>query len=226
MTHLYSSHTINASDQCIWSEVRAKGSKPQTCRAFTLCWGQIIREVCRSCPSVPVGVHKLALVFSLAKCIAYTVKGLCRRGIIISIVYDCTGKRTEHNRFKCECRWCRTLPLRPSPMKILYRRELHKTTPTNFLYHVRLTYWLPLQLLWAELYLKVKGIQMGSPPEEQRRRRITQWFGFCATAARITNSRTPSSSKATFQYGKMIFFFHANVVRLLVYLFTASRIIS
>lgn len=57
------------------------------------------------------------------------------------------------------------LPLRPSPMKILYRRELHKTTPTNFLYQVRLTYWLPLQLLWAELYLKVKGIQIGSPPE-------------------------------------------------------------
>lgn len=52
-------------------------------------------------------------------------------------------------------------------MKILYRRELHKTTPTNFLYHVRLTYWLPLQLLWAELYLKVKGTQIGSPPEEQ-----------------------------------------------------------
>ncbi len=52
-------------------------------------------------------------------------------------------------------------------MKILYRRELHKTTPTNFLYHVRLTYWLPLQLLWAELYLKVKGTQIGSPPEQQ-----------------------------------------------------------
>lgn len=52
-------------------------------------------------------------------------------------------------------------------MKILYRRELHKTTPTNFLYHVRLTYWLPLQLLWAELYLKVKGTQIGSPPEAQ-----------------------------------------------------------
>lgn len=49
-------------------------------------------------------------------------------------------------------------------MKILYRRELHKTTPTNFLYHVRLTYWLPLQLLWAELYLNLKGTQMGSPP--------------------------------------------------------------
>lgn len=52
-------------------------------------------------------------------------------------------------------------------MKILYRRELHKTTPTNFLYHVRLTYWLPLQLLWAELYLNLKGTQMGSPPVEQ-----------------------------------------------------------
>lgn len=53
-------------------------------------------------------------------------------------------------------------------MKILYRRELHKTTPTNFLYHVRLTYWLPLQLLWAELYLNLKGTQMGSPPVEHR----------------------------------------------------------
>lgn len=51
-------------------------------------------------------------------------------------------------------------------MKILYRRELHKTTPTNFLYHVRLTYWLPLQLLWAGLYLNLKGTQMGSPPAE------------------------------------------------------------
>lgn len=55
-------------------------------------------------------------------------------------------------------------------MKILYRRELHKTTPTNFLYHVRLTYWLPLQELWAWLYLKEKGIQIGSPPEEQGNR--------------------------------------------------------
>lgn len=53
-------------------------------------------------------------------------------------------------------------------MKILYRRELHKTTPTNFLYHVRLTYWLPLQLLWAELYLNLKGTQMGSPPVQHR----------------------------------------------------------
>ena len=52
-------------------------------------------------------------------------------------------------------------------MKILYRRELQRTTPTNFLYHVRLTYWLPLQLLWAELYLKEKGTQIGSPPEEK-----------------------------------------------------------
>lgn len=60
-----------------------------------------------------------------------------------------------------------TSPLRPLPMKILYRRELHNTTPTNFLYHVRLTYWLPLQLLWAELYLKEKGTQIGSPPEDQ-----------------------------------------------------------
>lgn len=60
------------------------------------------------------------------------------------------------------------VPLRPFPMKILYRRELHKTTPTNFLYHVRLTYWLPLQLLWAELYLNLKGTQMGSPPVEHR----------------------------------------------------------
>lgn len=58
------------------------------------------------------------------------------------------------------------VPLRPFPMKILYRRELHKTTPTNFLYHVRLTYWLPLQLLWAKLYLNLKGTQMGSPPVE------------------------------------------------------------
>lgn len=55
-------------------------------------------------------------------------------------------------------------------MKILYRRELHKTTPTNFLYHVRLTYWLPLQLLWAELYLNLKGTQMGSPPVEHGER--------------------------------------------------------
>lgn len=60
-----------------------------------------------------------------------------------------------------------TSPLRPLPMKILYRSELHNTTPTNFLYHVLLTYWLPLQLLWAELYLKEKGTQIGSPPEDQ-----------------------------------------------------------
>lgn len=60
---------------------------------------------------------------------------------------------------------CDTLPLRPSPMNILYRSELQRTTPTNFLYHVLLTYWLPLQLLWVGLYLKVKGIQIGSPPE-------------------------------------------------------------
>lgn len=58
-----------------------------------------------------------------------------------------------------------TLPLRPSPMKILYRSELHRTTPTNFLYQVRLTYWLPLQALCVGLNLKVKGIQIGSPPE-------------------------------------------------------------
>lgn len=54
-------------------------------------------------------------------------------------------------------------------MKILYLSELHKTTPTNFLYQVRLTYWLPLQLLWPGLYLKVKGIQIGSPPAKGRR---------------------------------------------------------
>ena len=72
------------------------------------------------------------------------------------------GRLTNTSRQSCDA-----LPRRPSPMKILYRSELHRTTPTNFLYHVRLTYWLPLQPLWAELYLKVKGIQIGSPPEEQ-----------------------------------------------------------
>lgn len=74
--------------------------------------------------------------------------------------------------------WFEKVPLSPFPIKILYRRELHKTTPTNFLYHVRLTYWLPLQLLCAELYLNLKGTQMGSPPVEHgavssRRSRIT-----------------------------------------------------
>lgn len=45
---------------------------------FTLCRGQIVWEVGRACPSVPVRVHKLAVVLSLPKCVSYTVKGLCR----------------------------------------------------------------------------------------------------------------------------------------------------
>lgn len=139
---------------------------------FTLCWGQIIWEVCRAGPPVPVGVHKLAVVLSLAERVSYTVKRLCggkkKREVLVririfSIVEGLLSPKISHIRRS------HALPLRPSPMKILYRSELHRTTPTNFLYHVRLTYWLPLQLLWAGLYLKVKGTQIGSPPEEQRR---------------------------------------------------------
>ena len=53
------------------------------CNLFTLCWGQMIWEVGRTCPPVPVGVHKLAVVLSLAKCVSYTVKRLCGGSDII-----------------------------------------------------------------------------------------------------------------------------------------------
>lgn len=45
---------------------------------FTLCWGQVIREVSRARPSIPVGVHELAVVLSLSKRISYTVERLCK----------------------------------------------------------------------------------------------------------------------------------------------------
>ena len=139
---------------------------------FTLRWGQIIWEVSWACSSIHVGVHKLAMVLSLANCISDTIKRLCGgaggtllemfrclRLIISKKAQNWGGEKSKHST---------DVPLRPSPMKILYRRELHRTTPTNFLYHVRFTYWLPVQLLCTELYLKVNGIQIGSPPEEQR----------------------------------------------------------
>lgn len=131
--------------------------------AVTLCSGQVIWEVGWARPSISVGVHKLAVVLSLTKRVSYTVKRLCRQKY--EAVSEVRGNPNGPSKGSQLIRI--TSPLRPLPMKILYRRELHKTTPTNFLYHVRLTYWLPLQLLWAELYLKEKGIQIGSPPEKQ-----------------------------------------------------------
>lgn len=49
--------------------------------AVTLCCGQIIWEVGGACPAISVGVHKLAVVFSLTKRVSYTVKRLCRQKI-------------------------------------------------------------------------------------------------------------------------------------------------
>lgn len=132
------------------------------CSVFTVRWGQIVWEVGRARPPIPVGVHELAVVLPLPNRVSYTVKWLCRRWgwhILLNIDISEGFNKSDFRRGVDS-----TVPLSPFPMKILYRRELHKTTPTNFLYHVRLTYWLPLQLLWAELYLNLKGTQMGSPP--------------------------------------------------------------
>lgn len=45
---------------------------------FTLRWGQIVQDWDRAGSSIPVGVNKLAVIFTLADCISYTVKQLCR----------------------------------------------------------------------------------------------------------------------------------------------------
>lgn len=41
---------------------------------FTLRWGQIVQDWDRAGSSIPVGVNKLAVIFTLADCISYTVK--------------------------------------------------------------------------------------------------------------------------------------------------------
>lgn len=142
------------------------------------------------------------MVLSLTKCVSYTVKRLCgwKTTNIWELLFEYMYLFTvDYLKKKSTLGWRQVvptikrlkawffLPLKPSPMKILYLSELQRTTPTNFLYHVRLTYWLPLQLLWVGLYLKVKGIQIGSPPVEERHHVVTGKLLCCGPGIRYVS---------------------------------------